>query len=340
MQFSQIVEHLSAQIQDHSSTPDCDITGVAALDAAQSHQLSYVENAKYIAQVTTTQAGALIIPDEAAVKQAANDQGIAWLSTAQPRLVFAQAIRLFYQPFQPEPGIHPTAVIDPSVQLGQEVAIGPHVVIYENCQLGDRTRVLANTVIYPGVTIGADCLLHANCTIEERSQIGNGCVIHAGAAIGAEGFGFVPTAEGWFKIEQSGYVILEDGVEVGCNGAVDRPTVGVTKIGKNTKLDNLVHIAHNAQIGEGCAMAAQVGIAGSVSVGNRVILAGQVGVANQAKIGDGAIASAQTGIHGEVKPGEVVSGSPAVPNKLYLKASAIYKKLPEMYQAFKKLQKS
>jgi UDP-3-O-[3-hydroxymyristoyl] glucosamine N-acyltransferase len=150
----------------------------------------------------------------------------------------------------------------------------------------------------------------------------------------------VPTAAGWHKIPQSGYVLLEEGVEIGCNSTIDRPTVGITKIGRNTKLDNLVHIAHNAQIGEACAMAAQVGIAGSVTVGNRVILAGQVGVANQAKIGDGAIASAQTGIHGEVGPGEIVSGSPAVANKVYLKASAIYKKLPEMYQAFRRLQKS
>jgi UDP-3-O-[3-hydroxymyristoyl] glucosamine N-acyltransferase len=164
-------------------------------------------------------------------------------------------------------------------------------------------------------------------------------VIHSGAVIGAEGFGFVPTRQGWFKLEQSGYVILENGVEVGCNSAIDRPAMGVTRIGRNTKIDNLVHIAHNCQIGENCAFAAQVGLAGGVKVGNAVILAGQVGVANQSQIGDGAIASAQTGIHGDVAAKEVVSGSPAVSNKLYLKVSAIYKRLPEMYQTFKQLQK-
>jgi UDP-3-O-[3-hydroxymyristoyl] glucosamine N-acyltransferase len=169
--------------------------------------------------------------------------------------------------------------------------------------------------------------------------MGNDCVIHSGAVIGAEGFGFVPTADGWLKMEQSGYVVLEDGVEIGCNSTVDRPAVGETRIGKNTKLDNLVHIAHGCQIGKNCAMAAQVGLAGGVKIGDRVILAGQVGVANQAKIGDGAIASAQTGIHNDVAPGEIVSSSPAVPHKIYLKSSAIYKRLPEIYQTVKQLQK-
>ncbi len=343
MQFSQIVASLRSQVITHSlekdSHQDREILGVAGLSEAQVQQLSYVENAKYLAPLATTQAGALIIPDNGAMQAAARANGIAWLSTANPRLLFAEAIRLFYQPFRPAPGVHATAVIDPSVKLGQDVSVGPHVVIYPDCKIGDRVCIMANAVIYPRVSLGEDSLLHANCTVHERSQIGAYCVIHSGAVIGAEGFGFVPTAAGWYKIEQSGYVVLEDGVEVGCNSAIDRPTVGVTKIGKNTKLDNLVHIAHNAQVGEACAMAAQVGIAGSVTVGNRVILAGQVGVANQAKIGDGAIASAQTGIHGEVGAGEIVSGSPAVPNKLYLKVSAIYKKLPEIYQAFKKLQK-
>jgi UDP-3-O-[3-hydroxymyristoyl] glucosamine N-acyltransferase len=344
MKFSHLVDRLQAQIKTHSlaqgSDHDPEITGVAALDEATQGQLSYVENAKYAAQLPHCQAGALILPLDETVQAQATDLGIAWLATPNPRLLFAEAIAVFYQPFRPQPGIHPTAVIDPSVRLGQDVAIGPHVVIYGNAHLGDRVCVMANTVIYPEVTIGENTLLHANCTIHERTRIGAHCVIHSGAAIGAEGFGFVPTAEGWYKIPQSGYVCLENGVEIGCNSAVDRPTVGVTKIGQNTKLDNLVHIAHNAQIGEACAMAAQVGIAGSVTVGNRVILAGQVGVANQSKIGDGAIASAQTGIHGEVGPGEVVSGSPAVSNRIYLKASAIYKKLPEMYQALRRLQKS
>ncbi|QUS60561.1 UDP-3-O-(3-hydroxymyristoyl)glucosamine N-acyltransferase [Synechocystis sp. PCC 7339] len=343
MEFSQLVERLQPQIQTHSLVKFGDrnptIGGVAALTEALSGQISYVDSAKYAPQMQATQASALILPPDEKLQAEADALGIAWCATAQPRLLFAATIAVFYQPYRPPAGIHGTAVIDPSVQWGEEVSIGPHVVIYPNVTLGDRVCIHGNVVIYPGVTIGNDTILHGNCTIHERTQIGRGCVIHSGAAIGAEGFGFVPTAEGWFKMEQSGQVILEDGVEIGCNSAVDRPAVGETRIGKNTKLDNMVHVAHGCRIGEACALAGQVGLAGGVTIGNRVILAGQVGVADKSQIGDGAIASAQTGIHGKVGAKEVVCGSPHMPHKLYLKASTIYKRLPEMYDTLKKLKK-
>jgi UDP-3-O-[3-hydroxymyristoyl] glucosamine N-acyltransferase len=230
-------------------------------------------------------------------------------------------------------------VIDSSADLGKDVAIGAHVVIQAGVSLGDGVCIHPNVVIYPEVTVGDRTQLHANCVIHERTQIGSNCVIHSGAAIGSEGFGFVPTKEGWYKMEQSGRVVLEDGVEIGCNSAVDRPAVGETRIKRHTKLDNLVHVAHGCQIGEACAMAAQVGLAGGVTVGNRVILAGQVGIANQVKIGDGAIATAQTGVHRDVEPGAIVSGYPAIPNKLWLKISAIYNRLPEMYQGIRELRR-
>jgi UDP-3-O-[3-hydroxymyristoyl] glucosamine N-acyltransferase len=289
--------------------------------------------------VGKTAASDLILPPNETLQAQATERGIAWIATSQPRLVFAQAIALFYKPFRPTPEVHPTAVIHPTAKMGQEVYIGPHVVIQAGVTIGDRVCIHPNVVIYPDVQIGDRTTLHANCVIHERTRIGTDCVIHSGAAIGSEGFGFVPTPEGWLKMEQSGYTVLEDGVEVGCNSAIDRPAVGETRIGRNTKLDNMVHIAHGCQVGEACAMAAQVGVAGGVKVGNRVILAGQVGVANQSKIGDGAIATAQSGIHGDVEPKAIVSGSPAVDNKIYLKASAIYKRLPEMYQAFKQWQR-
>ena len=343
MKFQEIVEKLGFLVTEHSLSTDKDnnpdIIGVAAVSEAQEKQLSYIEGPKFAAMVSKTAASALILPRDQGLQQEATGKGIAWLATPEPRLTFAHAIKLFYQPFQPTPGIHETAVIDPSVTLGKDVYIGPHVIIQQGVKIGDNACIQGNVVIYPEVTIGDRTLLHANCTIHERAQIGKDCVIHSGAVIGAEGFGFVPTREGWFKMEQSGYVILEDGVAIGCNSAIDRPAVGTTRIGRNTKMDNLVHIAHNCQIGENCVMASQVGLAGGVTLGKRVILAGQVGIANQSKIGDGAIATAQTGIPSDVAPGEIVSSSPAVPNKLYLKASAIYKKLPEMYQTLKRLQK-
>ncbi|SRR5579883_36198 len=342
MKFSELVDQLSAangrSLTFHTDA-DIEITGVAAVDAAIAGHISYIEGAKFAAQVKTTAASALILPKDAILQGQASDRGIAWVEVPDPRLAFAQAIALFYQAFRPAPAIHPSAVIDPSVTLGKDVAIGAHVVIQAGATLGDRVCIHPNVVIYPDATIGNNTVLHANCVIHERTQIGADCVIHAGAVIGSEGFGFVPTREGWYKMEQSGHVVLEDGVEIGCNSTVDRPAVGDTRIGRNTKLDNMVHIGHGCQIGQGCAIAAQVGLAGGVEVGNRAILAGQVGVANNAKIGDGAIATSKTGVHGNVEAGQIVSGYPAVDHKIYLKSSAIYSRLPEMYQTVKRLQR-
>ncbi|HEY9814577.1 MAG TPA: UDP-3-O-(3-hydroxymyristoyl)glucosamine N-acyltransferase [Candidatus Obscuribacterales bacterium] len=334
--LSQIAQHLQSQ---HTTAQDPEISGVAAIDEAQPGQLSYIEGETFAAQIATTQASALILPMNEALQAAADARQLAWVSVPQPRLAFAQAIALFYQPFKPAPGIHPSAVIDPSVQLGEGVSIGAHVVLQAGVRLGDGVCIHPNVVVYPGVQIGDRSLLHANCVIHERSILGADCVIHSGACIGAEGFGFVPTAEGWFKMEQSGQVVLEDGVEIGCNSAVDRPAVGETRIRRHTKLDNLVHVAHGCQIGEACAMAAQVGLAGGVKVGNRVILAGQVGIANQVTIGDGAIATAQTGVHRDVEPGAIVSGYPAIPNRLWLKISAVYNRLPDMYQSLREIRR-
>jgi UDP-3-O-[3-hydroxymyristoyl] glucosamine N-acyltransferase len=341
MKFSDLVRQLSPQAHSLTSHPQLnpELTGIMPVDQASAQTLSYIEGGKFAKMIAKTSASALILPLDSALQTQALEQRIAWLSTPYPRLTFAQAINLFYQPFQPKPQIHPSAIIAEDVQLGNNLSIGANVVIEAGVKLGDHVCIHPNVVIYPQVIIGDRTILHSNCTIQERSQLGSDCVIHSGAVIGAEGFGFVPIPQGWYKIPQSGYVVLEDGVEIGCNSTVDRPTVGITRIGKNTKLDNLVHVAHGCTIGENCALAAQVGLAGGVKLGNRVILAGQVGVANQAEIGDNAIASAQTGIHGNVKAGEAVSGSPAVPNKLYLKVSAIYKKLPEMYRLLQDLKK-
>jgi UDP-3-O-[3-hydroxymyristoyl] glucosamine N-acyltransferase len=341
MKFSDLVQALTADTDSLSSAPHInpEITAPAAIDQATATNLSYIEGAKFAAQIDSTNAIALILPTDANLQTKATERGIAWIAAAEPRLLFAQAIALFYLPFQPAAGIHPTAVIDPSARLGQSVSIGANVVIQANVEIGDQVCLHPNVVVYPGVKIGDRSLLHANCTIHERTEIGQACVVHSGAVIGAEGFGFVPTREGWYKMQQSGIVVLEAGVEVGCNSTIDRPAVGETRIAQQTKIDNLVHVGHGCQVGQGCALAAQVGLAGGVEIGDRVILAGQVGVANNAKIGAGAIASSKTGVHGIVEPGQVVSGYPAVEHKIYLKSSAIYSRLPELYQTIKQLQK-
>lgn len=343
MKFSEIVQKLSdittSNSLDSNPNHDPEITGVAAVDEATNGMLSYIEGAKFSSFVGKTSASALILPNDEALQAQAEERGIVWIATQEPRLVFALAISLFYQPWRPTPEIHPTAVIHPTAKIGNEVYIGAHVVIQPGVEIGNGVCIHPNVVIYPEVSIGDRTTLHANCTIHERTRIGANCVIHSGAVIGAEGFGFVPTKRGWVKMEQSGYTILEDGVEVGCNTAIDRPAVGETRIGRSTKIDNLVQIAHGCLIGAGCALAGQVGMAGGVKLGNGVILAGQVGVANQAYIGDRAIASAQTGIHSDVAAGEIVSGSPAMSHKNYLKVSAILNRLPEMYQSLKQLQR-
>lgn len=340
MKFSEIVEKLGNAALCNSlinKDGDPEIMGVAAVDAAPPKTLSYIEGAKFAAAVEKTAASALILPKDKVLQTQAQQRGIAWIGTSEPRLLFAAAIALFYQPFRPAAEVHSTAVIHPSSEIGKEVYVGPHAVIQSGVKIGDEVCIHPNVVIYPEVQIGDRTVIHANCTVHERTRIGADCVIHSGAVIGSEGFGFVPTSTGWFKIEQSGCTVLEDGVEVGCNSTIDRPSVGETRIGRNTKLDNLVQIGHGCQVGQNCVMAAQVGLAGSAKIGNRVILGGQVGVNNQVKVGDGVIASAKTGINTDVEPGLTVSGYPVIPHQLWLRTSALHKRLPEIYQSLKKI---
>lgn len=343
MKFSEILEKLGDTAASNSFSFNKDhnpeITGLAAVDEATTGTLSYIEGARFAFMVSKTNASALILPLDEILQTQARERGIVWIATKEPKLLFAKIIALFYQPWRPTSEIHPTAVIHPTAKIGNQVYVGSHVVIQQGAEIGNDVCVHANVVIYPDAKIGDRTTLHANCTIHERTRIGADCVIHSGAVIGAEGFGFVPSSSGWVKMEQSGYTVLEDGVEVGCNSAIDRPAVGETRVGRNTKIDNLVQIGHGCQIGAGCAIAGQVGIAGGVTLGNGVILAGQSGIANQVKIGDRAIASAKAGIHNDVAPGEIVSGSPAIPHKQYLKVSAIISRIPEMYQVLKQLQR-
>jgi len=311
---------------------DPEITQVAAIATAVPGSLSYVEGARFTPEMETTQASAVILPQEQTLQDRAIDQGLAWMAAPDPRLVFAQAIALFYQPFRPPRGIHPTAVIDPTAVLGAGVSVGPHGVIHGGVTVGEDVCIHANVVIYPGAQIGDRTVLHASCVIHERSRIGADCVIHCGAVVGSEGFGFVPTPTGWYKMEQSGCTVLEDGVEVGCNSSIDRPAVGETRVAQGTKIDNLVQIGHGCQVGQHSAICAQVGLAGGVTVGNQVLLAGQVGVANQARIGDGAMVAAKAGVfsHSVVAPKAQVGGYPAMPYRRWLRMLALCRQLPTL----------
>ena len=340
MRFSSLLSRLS-EVGDatprHLAT-DPELSGAAALDLAGDGQLSFLEAGNALAaSLAATGATALLIPQDAELQRQAEERGIAWVALRDPRLGFAEALDALHPQPRPEPGLHPSAVIDPGASLGAEVHVGPRVVIGPDCRIGAGVVLHPGVVLYRDVWLGDGCEVHANAVLHPGSRLGRGCVVHSCAVVASEGFGFVPTAQGWRKMPQTGQVVLEDGVEVGCGSTIDRPSVGETRIGAGTKIDNLVHLGHGVVTGRGCALAAQVGIAGGAVLGDGVILAGQVGVANRARIGDRAIASSKSGIHGEVAAGEVVSGYPAIPNRLWLRCSAAFSKLPEMARTLRQL---
>ncbi|MFM8524810.1 MAG: UDP-3-O-(3-hydroxymyristoyl)glucosamine N-acyltransferase [Cyanobacteriota bacterium] len=340
MRFSSLLGHLSAL---EASTPrdlgeDPLLTGAAALDQAVAGQLSFLERGNALAAALAgTGASALLLPLDAELQALASAQGVAWVAVRDPRLAFAEALEALHPRRLRPAGIHPSAVIDPAARIGDGVHIGPHVVIGEGSVVGDRCILHAGVVLYDDVQLAESCEIHAGAVLHPGSRLARACVVHSNAVIGSEGFGFVPTAQGWRKMPQTGLVVLEEAVEVGCGTTIDRPSVGETRIGAGTKIDNLVQIGHGVSTGQGCALAAQVGIAGGARLGAGVILAGQVGVANRATIGDGAIAASQSGIHGDVAAGEVVSGYPAIPNRLWLRCSAVFSKLPEMARTLRQL---
>jgi UDP-3-O-[3-hydroxymyristoyl] glucosamine N-acyltransferase len=305
--------------------PDLEIAGVAGIDEAGPGDLTFFTNKKYAASLRTTQASAVILADSAEAAPC------AMLRTRHPYLAFARAVELFADPWRPPAGAHPTAAIGQDVELGVGASIGPFAVIGDGARVGARSIVSAHVVIGRGAEIGDDCIIHARVSIRERVRIGHRVILQDGVVIGSDGFGFARRPDGTHhKIPQIGGVVIEDDVEIGANAAVDRPAVGVTRIGAGTKIDNLVQIAHGVTIGRNVLLAAQVGVAGSVTIEDDVTLAGQVGVAGHITIGKGVIATAQSGIPNSVGAGEFISGYPAIANRDWLRASAVFRKLPDL----------
>ena len=332
MKLSEIAEKLSASIENAS--PETEILGVAPIETADTQQITFVSNPKYAAMAKTTRAAAIIVTKDFPA------EGRAVLRHANPYLAFARALELFYQPPAYAPGIHPTAVIDPTAQIGAGAHIGPYVVIDAGVVIGDNAVLLAHAVIYRGARIGNRFFAHSHAQVREFCQLGDDVILQNGAVIGADGFGFARDgARGWHKIVQSGITKLADRVEVQANSCVDRASIGETVVGVDTKIDNLTQIGHGCSVGEHTMLCSQVGLGGSSVVGSNVILAGQVGVAGHLKIGDGAIATAQTGIPSDVAAGTTVSGYPAIENRQWLRAVAVFNKLPEMAKALRKLSK-
>ena len=332
MKLAQITAALSARLENGS--PDTEITGVARIEEANAGQITFVANRKYAAAAKTTRASAVIVAEDFPAIATPT------LRSRNPYLAFARAVELFYQPPKYVPGVHPTAVIHPSAKIGENAHIGPYVVIGENVSIGRNAVLLAHVVIYRDATIGHNFFAHAHAVVREYCRLGNAVVLQNGAVIGADGYGFAKDDSGhWYKIVQSGPAVLDDNVEVQAHACVDRASVGQTQIARGTKIDNLVQVGHGSRVGENTLLCAQVGLAGSTEVGNNVILAGQVGVAGHCKIGDGAIATAQSGIPNDVAAGAVVSGYPAIDNKLWMRCSAVFNRLPEIAKAVRSIRK-
>ena len=306
--------------------PHTTISGVNDLKAAQTKDIAFAENPSYFEQARHSNAAALVVsPDFPDLE----DRNL--LRIDNPRVTFVRIMTLFdYEPSTPG-GIHPTAVIAASgVGIAEGVSVGEHTVIREDVVIGRHTRIESGVHIGQGVRIGEQCVIGPNAVVKNATSIGDRVIIHAGAVIGGDGFGYVWTDDRHQKIPHFGNVQIEDDVEIGCNVCVDRATFGVTRIGRGTKIDNLVQVAHNCEIGENSLLVSQVGLSGSVHVGNRVTLAGQVGVADHVKIEDGAVALARTGVSKDIKPGQIVWGAPNRPKAQVLRELASLATLPRL----------
>ncbi len=341
MLFSEIISALKqggSVLINHKVGRNPDLQSGASLEKATEDQISFLESGNSLRSILNSSTpGAILLPPNEELIELAEKKGISWAKLENPRLAFAEVLDLLSPPRNQKIGIHPNAFIGNNVDIGKDVYIGPNVTIGDLCKIGNNTIIHSGVVFYEEVEIGMNCELHANCVIHRNSLIGDNCIIHSNAVIGSEGFGFVPTKNGWRKMPQTGITILEKNVEIGASSTVDRPAVGETRIKEGTKIDNLVQIGHGVKIGRNCAMASQVGIAGGAEIGDGVILAGQVGVGNRVKVSNGVIASSKTGIHADIPPNEVISGFPAMSNRLWLKCSANFKKLPEIAKAIRKL---
>jgi UDP-3-O-[3-hydroxymyristoyl] glucosamine N-acyltransferase len=330
MKLADIAKALDARLDNAS--PNTEIKGVAGIEYAAPGQLTFVSNPKYNAAAKTTKASAVIVAE--------NFPAIStgMLRSKNPYLAWANAIQLFYHPPRYAPGIHPTAVIHPKASLGKNAHVGPYVVIDEDAVIGDNAVLLAHVVIYRGATIGNNFFAHAHAVVREFCELGDNVLLQNGAVVGCDGFGFAKDDDArWHKIVQSGSVVVESDAEIQANACIDRASIGETRIGRGTKIDNLVQVGHSCRVGQDTLLCGQVGLAGTTDVGNNVILAGQVGVSGHVKIGDGAIATAQSGIPHDVPAGATVSGYPAIDNRLWLKCCAVYAKLPEIAKAVRKL---
>jgi UDP-3-O-[3-hydroxymyristoyl] glucosamine N-acyltransferase len=330
MKLGELVGALGGKLAQGSAGQS--ITGVNESEQAQATELIFAEDATSAAKALASNAGAVVLPEGSA---AACPRGKCVVEAAQPRLWFARAAKLL-TPALSAAGVHSTAVVGENVRLGKGVTIGPCVVVGENANLGDGSRIEAGAVIGRGVRVGDDCRIYPRAVLYPGTTLGNRVVVHAGAVLGADGFGYVrDSATGAYtQFPQQGTLMIEDEVEIGANSTIDRGALGETRIRRGTKIDNLVHIGHNCEIGEDVIVVALTGISGSSTVGRGAVIAGQVGIGDHAHIGPGVILGGQAGVlsgktvtNEGLKPGTVLWGTPARPLKQVLRELAVVARL-------------
>lgn len=322
LSLAKIADSLGARLSGDGTLP---IRGVAGIREAGPGEITFLANPRYEEYLKTTRASAVIL------HSSAGPQSIPVLYTDQPYLAFLEVLRLFDRTGEerPELGIHPTAVIAPDAELGPDVAIGAGVFIGAGTILGPRTVLSAGVYLGPNARLGSDCFLYPRVVVRKDTEMGDRVVIHAGAVIGDDGFGFAPDGEHFRKIPQIGRVVIEDDVEIGANTTVDRATVGVTRIGRGSRIDNLVMVAHNVEVGPDSILCAQVGISGSVRMGRHVVVGGQAGLGGHITVGDNARIGGQSGVTKSVPAGESVSGYPAMTHSKAQRIAAAVRGLPE-----------
>jgi len=311
---------------------ELEITGVAGLEHAGPHHLTFLANPKYAPKVRSTQAGAILVAQAV--------PGLNCLVSDNPYLDFARALALFYQPPTPARGIHPLAFVAPSAQIGDNCSIGPFAVVGERVRLGNNAILHPHVVLYEGAEIGDDFLAHSHAVVREFCRIGHRVILQNSVIVGGDGYGFAKRADGThFKIVQSGVVLIEDDVEIQSLTNVDRASVGETIVKRGAKLDSLVQVGHGCTVGEDNIICAQTGLAGGTRLERNVLLAGQVGSAGHLTVHEGAVVYAQSGIGGDVAAGARVSGSPAFAANEWLRAISALPRLPELLKTVRELKK-
>ena len=334
MKLAELAEKTSSVIEQGS--PETEISSTAGLDLAGPGDVTFLANPKYFPQIAQTKASAIFLNDGVGVDRS----DIAILRARDAYVAYTEAMRLFFPEPELQAFIHPTAVIDPSADVDRNVEIHANVVIGANAKVSACVRIMPNATIYEGVTIGENTTIHSGVSIREKCEVGSRCIIHNNTTIGSDGFGYARTPEKkWLKIPQSGKVVIEDDVEIGANSSIDCASVGETRIKRGTKIDNLVQIGHSCTVDEDSLICAQTGLAGSSHIGKRVILTGQVGIAGHLKVGDDVVITAKSATSHDVEPGKVISGIPAFDNREWLRSIAAFRKLGEMAQRLRRIEK-